>query len=159
MRNLLLVFLASVIILAITNLLGIVSYFCAVLGSSFALYSAITILTVTVSIGLYNHIDTIIKDIPESLRIEKDELYDKTIDSLTSLKKEILSNIPIVISVFVVYYFVTSADNLSCTTNNIAANINLLATITSSALFIYIVTDLLRAFLTANDFRSIIKKG
>lgn len=109
MRNLLLVILVSVIILAIANLLGVVSYFCAILGSSIALYTVIAVLTVTISIALYSHIDTIIKDIPEELKVQREELYDIAIDSLTLLKKESLSNIPLAIIILVIYFLVTNS--------------------------------------------------
>lgn len=158
MRNLLLVILISVIILAIANVLGVVSYFCAVLGSSTSLYTVMTVSTVTISIGLYNHIDTIIKDIPEESKAKKEELYNKAIDSLTLLKKESLSNIPVALLTLVMYYFVTNSELLACSMNNMSANLNLLITIISSVIFIYIITDLVKAFLTASDYRSIIKK-
>lgn len=159
MRNFLLVILVSVIILAIANLLGIVSYFCAILGSSIALYTVIAVLTVTISIALYSHIDTIIKDIPEELKEQREELYDIAIDSLTLLKKESLSNIPLAIIILVIYFLVTNSGFFACSTSDIAANFNLLITLISSTFFVYIIIDLVRAFLTASEYRSIIKKG
>lgn len=159
MRNLLLIILVSVIILAIANLLGVVSYFCVILGSSIALYTVIAVLTVTISIALYSHIDTIIKDIPEELKEQREEMYDKAIDSLTVLKKESLSNIPLAIVILVIYFLVTNAGIFSCSINDIAANFNLLITLISSTFFVYIISDLVRAFLTASEYRSIIKKA
>lgn len=159
MRNFLLVILVSVIILAIANLLGIVSYFCAILGSSIALYTVIAVLTVTISIALYSHIDTIIKDIPEELKEQREELYDIAIDSLTLLKKESLSNIPLAIVILVAYFLVTNSGIFVCSSNILAANFNLLITLISSIFFVYIISDLVRAFLTASEYRSIIKKG
>lgn len=156
MRNFLLVILVSVIILAIANLLGIVSYFCAILGSSIALYTVIAVLTVTISIALYSHIDTIIKDIPEELKEQKEELYDIAIDSLTLLKKESLSNIPLAITILVIYFLVTNSGFFACSTSDIVANFNLLITLISSAFFVYIIIDLVRAFLTASEYRSIV---
>jgi hypothetical protein len=159
LRNFLLVILVSVIILAIANLLGIVSYFCAILGSSIALYTVIAVLTVTISIALYSHIDTIIKDIPEELKEQREELYDIAIDSLTLLKKESLSNIPLAIVILVAYFLVTNSGIFVCSSNILAANFNLLITLISSIFFVYIISDLVRAFLTASEYRSIIKKG
>ena len=159
MRNFLLVILVSVIILAIANLLGVVSYFCAILGSLIALYTLIAVLTVTISIALYNHIDTLIKDIPEELKGERKELYDIAIDSLTLLKKESLSNIPLAIVILVVYFLVTNSGVFVCSINILAANFNLLITLIASTFFVYIINDLVKAFLTASEYRSIIKKG
>lgn len=159
MRTSLLVIFISVIILTIANLLGVVSHFCAILGSSIALYTVIAVLTVTISIALYSHIDTIIKDIPEELKEQKGELYDIAIDSLTVLKKESLSNIPLAIVILVIYFLVTSSGLFACSTDNLAANFNLLISLISSTFFVYIISDLIRAFLTASEYRSIIKKG
>lgn len=159
MRTPLLIILVSVVILAIANLLGIVTYFCTILGSSIALYTVIVALTVTISIALYSHIDTIIKDIPEELKEQREELYNRAIDSLTLLKKEALSNIPLAVFILVIYFLVTNSELFACSMSNITANFNLLITLVSSAFLIYIISDLVRAFLTASEYRSIMKKA
>jgi len=159
LRTFLLIILVSVIILAVANLLGIVPSFCAILGSLIALYTLIAVLTVTISIALYNHIDTIIKDIPEELKEERKESYDIAIDSLAFLKKESIANIPLAIVILVVYFLVTNSEVFACSSNILAANFNLLVTLITSTFFIYIISDLIKAFLTASEYRSIIKKG
>lgn len=82
----------SLLILVFSSTLGWVSIFCKSFEGLSVLYGAMTAATVTISLALYNHVDTIIKDIPEKIKDNNEFLYVKSIDSLTLLKKETLSN-------------------------------------------------------------------
>ncbi|ALF59642.1 hypothetical protein AOC03_05915 [Psychrobacter urativorans] len=153
------VFIVSLILVAIINYIAMVQYLCMLLDNITPYQSAITILITTISLFIYNHIDTIIKDIPEVLRDTKKDLYNSAIDSLTALKNEIISNLILAVSILLVSYIVNNLKFFSCNINYTSANLNLLATIFFSLTLIYIIFDQISAFKFSSEYRSLIKKG
>jgi hypothetical protein len=148
----------SLIILGLSNILGWISIFCKSFESLSVLYSVMTAATITISLALYNHIDTIIKDMPEELKFKNEFLYMKTIDSLTLLKKESLSNTFLAIVNIFLYFAVQKLGIFSCSSGYLFSHANVLVSIFTLLSFIYIIFDLITAFQVSGDYRSIIKK-
>lgn len=149
----------SLLILGLSSTLGWVSIFCKSFEGLSILYGAMTAATVAISLALYNHIDTIIKDIPEKIKDKNEFLYVKSIDSLTLLKKETLSNAFLAVVNICLYFSVRSLEFFSCNTENLFIYINLLVSIFTLLAFIYMIFDLIKAFQVSVEYRSIIKKG
>ena len=159
MKTTLIILGISLILLVLASILGWVSIFCKSFEGLSVLYGAMTAATVTISLALYNHIDTIIKDIPEKLKDKNESFYVKSIDSLTLLKKEALSNTFLAVVNICLYFSVKSLDVFSCNTESLLSYTNLLVSIFTLLAFVYMIFDLIKAFQVSAEYRSIIKKG
>ena len=78
MEIILIILSVSLLILGLSSTLGWVSIFCKSFEGLSVLYGAMTPATVAISLALYNHIDTIIKDIPEKLKDKNESLYSQS---------------------------------------------------------------------------------
>ncbi|MGE6442106.1 hypothetical protein ACQKC9_11150 [Psychrobacter sp. NPDC078409] len=159
MKTILIILGISLILLVLSSILGWVSISCKSFEGLSVLYGAMTAATVAISLALYNHIDTIIKDIPEKLKDKNESFYVKSIDSLTLLKKEALSNTFLAVVNICLYFSVRSLDVFSCNTESLLSYINLLVSIFTFLAFVYMIFDLIKAFQVSAEYRSIIKKG
>lgn len=159
MKTILIILGISLIILGLSSILGWISIFCKSFEGLSVLYGAMTASTVAISLALYNHIDTIIKDIPEKLKDKDEFFYVKSIDSLTLLKKEALSNTFFAVVNICLYFSVRSLEFFSCNTESLFRYMNLLVSIFTLLAFIYMIFDLIKAFQVSVEYRSIIKKG
>lgn len=159
MKTILIILGISLIIIGLSSVLGWSSIFCKSFEGFSVLYGAMTAATVAISLALYNHIDTIIKDIPEKLKDKNEFFYVKSIDSLTALKKEALSNTFLAVVNICLYFSVRSLDIFSCNTESLFSYINLLVSIFTLLAFVYMIFDLIKAFQVSVEYRSIIKKG
>ncbi|MDE0491588.1 hypothetical protein NK638_08625 [Psychrobacter sp. A3] len=159
MKIILIILILSLLILGVSNILGLFLVFCKGFGGLLVLYGAMTAATVTISLSLYNHIDNIIKDIPEKLKYKDKNLYYKAIDSLELLKTESLSNTGVAVFNVCLYLLVQNIKVFSCDNAGLFSYINLLVSIFTLMSFIYLLYDLLNAFKVSSKYRSIIKKG
>ena len=159
MKIILIILGISLIILGISSISGWILIFCKSFEGLSVLYGAMTAATVAISLALYNHIDTIIKDIPEKLKGKNEHFYLKSIDSLTLLKKEALSNTFLAVVNICLYFSVRSINVFSCNTESLLSYTNLLVSIFTLLAFVYMIFDLIKAFQVSVEYRSIIKKG
>jgi hypothetical protein len=148
---LLVIIVASFYSLHITN--GRIFPFYVKLLSSFPY--AVTIL-VAISLGLYNYIDNVCKDVLGIENANHNSLK-KAVYALTALKKEILVNVALIFCLLVVQYLMDGLLSLFDITNpdfKIYEWVAISFRLSCFAILIYAAYEQISSFIIANEYRS-----
>ncbi|RAH04158.1 hypothetical protein DJ480_05865 [Pseudomonas sp. Leaf98] len=57
------------------------------------------------SLAFFNYVEGVMKDVPKKLKVQNFELYSLVVGSLTDLKREVISNVLLVVVLLLVAFF------------------------------------------------------
>ena len=123
----------------------------------------LTVVTGTLSYALYSYVESVLKDVSSDEKVKGLEGFGATIQTLTSLKREILVNAFAVIALLLIERFAHGLSLIFPVTENepfnwywaIAISVRV-ACFASSAV---VAAVQFRGFLIANDYRAVISRA
>ena len=158
-RLLIIFFCITILLLLVCFVAG--STWLLVFSRLFEIYFLLLAILGATSIAFSNYIDAVIKDIDENKKDNNKKLYNEVLDSLISLKNEVLSNILLFIGIMVFHYLLLGFYDLDLDFYFYNIDKSVLIKSMQLSLFLislYILYNQIEGYKTANEYKRVMSK-